>query len=94
MSSKRNSRKWDPDEIEFDLDKLSEYMRNLQPRQYANVEEMIEKCVSQEIDLEKLSKYVSMIKPGEYIFFDNLVIECSEDGYEIYEISDEGEEEA
>ena len=94
MSSKRNSRKWDPDEIECNLDKLSEYIRNLQPGQYADVEEMVEKCASQEIDLEKLSKYVSLIKPGEYLIFDNLVIECSGDGYEIHEMSDEGEEEA
>lgn len=91
MSSNGDNIKWYPDEIEFDLDKLSEYMRNLQPGQYANVEEMVEKCVSREIDWEKLSKYVSMIKPGEYIFCDNLVIACSEDGYEIYQISDKGE---
>lgn len=94
MSSKSDNKNWEPDEIEFDLDKLSEYMRNLQPGQYTNVEEMVEKCASQEIDLEKLSKYVSMIKPGEYLIFDNLVIECSGDGYEIHEMSDEGEEEA
>jgi hypothetical protein len=35
MSNKRDNKKWNPDEIEFDLDKLSEYMRNLQPGQYA-----------------------------------------------------------
>ncbi len=45
MSSKSDNKKWDPDEIEFNLDKLSEYLRGLQPGQYANVEEMVEKCV-------------------------------------------------
>ncbi len=94
MSSKGDNKKWDPDEIEFDLDKLSEYMRNLKPGQYANVEEMVEQCASHEIDLEKLSKYVSMIKPGEYLVFDNIIIECSKEGYEIHELSDEGDEEA
>ena len=94
MGSKKDDKDRDPDEIVFNLERLSEYMRNLQPGQYANVEEMVEKCAYQEIDLEKLSKYLSMIKPGEYLILDNLVIECSGDGYEIHEMSDEGEEEA
>ena len=93
MSSKSGNKKRDSDEIEFDLDKLSEYMHGLQPGQYANVEEMIEKCALQEIDTEKLSRYVSRIKLGEYLILDNFVIECSKDGYEIHEMSDEGEEE-
>ena len=46
MSSKGDNKKWDPDEIEFNLDKLSEYLRGLQPGQYVNVEEMVEKCVT------------------------------------------------
>lgn len=91
MGRKKNRRKWDPDEIEFDLDKLSEYMKNLKPGQYADVDDMVAQCASTDLNLEKLSRYVSGIRPGEYLVFDNLVISCSEDGFDIQEIDVEGE---
>ena len=50
MGRKKNKRKSKCDEIELDLDKLSEYMHSLRPGQYADVSEMIEKCA---LDLKR-----------------------------------------
>lgn len=65
MGRKKKKRNCDSDEIEFDLDKLSEYMKNLKPGQYADVGDMVAQCASTDLNPEKLSGYVSRIRTGE-----------------------------
>ncbi len=56
MSRKKKRTKRGSDEIEFDLDKLSEYMHGLKPGQYAYVDEMIRKCApKQELEMREMS---------------------------------------
>ncbi|ADL36489.1 hypothetical protein bpr_IV124 (plasmid) [Butyrivibrio proteoclasticus B316] len=77
MASKRKKHNEPEDEIEFDLERLSEYMHNLRPGEFADVDDMVRMCALKDLDLDKVAKYISQIKPGEYIIFDDLVIACS-----------------
>ncbi len=83
---------WDPDEIRLDLNKLSEYMKNLQPGQYADIDEIVWQCAVNDEDSESLLSIVRRMSPGERRIIGDYEIFFYGDGVDVMKIDLGGEE--
>ncbi len=83
---------WDPDEIRLDLNKLSEYMKNLQPGQYADIDEIVRQCAVNDEDSESLLSIVRRMSPGERRIIGDYEIFFYGDGVDVIKLELEGED--